>query len=317
LVVGRVYYGDARFEQLGPTNQPPGALNVIFVRRGFPGQHYIQYTRSGVAHYVRRYVIRGLNQEDSVCIIAGRPLVAPEQGNTATANEIPDADHPGKHNVLEGAVLTDDQQLLSHTRGWKKRFVSTTTTFQPAYSTRGEEFRSVFGKVIVDLAFVPGSDIFDLHTPDAIGVFNTDAAAIQTADYNPNPGTRTFHDEEVLAARDVIRTRELLIRRSVPVNALRFRQAGESVIAIRHMGPLDNALLTFTAVENAWGNPHPWTAVDAPSYMWNGGWCRFYGFANPGATHVPWGQIPAQFHNRRQRMMEYDFPAPLPQGFAR
>jgi hypothetical protein len=316
LIIGRVYYGDARFEQLAPALQPANALNTVFIRRGFPNQHYIRYTR-GTPRYVRRYVIRGLNQEDSVCILNGRPLVAPEQGGAATDNEIPDADHSGKHNVASGTALTDAQQLLSHTRGWKKRFISTTTTFQPAYSTRGEEFRSVFGKVIVDLAFIPGVDIFDLHTPDSISVFNTNALAIQSAAHNPNPKTRTLHDEEVLAARDVIRTRELLIRGSVPVNALRFRQVGQSVIAIRHQNGPDTPLATFAAVETAWGNPHPWVALDAPSYTWNGSWYRFYGFVNQAATNGPWAQIPPAYHNRRQRMTEYDFPALLPLGFQR
>lgn len=317
LAMGRVYTGADRFVALGAAAQPAGRQNDVYTRQGFPNQHYIQYTRGGQARYIRRYVMRGLNQADSTNVTAAAALEAPEQGQTATANEIRDDDHTGKHNLAVDAAMTDAQKLLSHTRGWKKRFISATTTFHPAYSTRGEEFRSVFGKVIIDLAFVPGASIFDLHTPDAIAVFNTTAATLHATEHVASPAARSLHDEELLAARDVLRTREVLILGTVPYAAIRHSAAVQTVIGIWHPGTdVDGGGATFALVEAAWG-AHPRVATETLSYRWQARWYRFYKFANAGAAAAAWAVIPVPQQARRQYLNEYDFPTPTPLGFDR
>ena len=317
LGMGTVYTGADRFVALGAAAQPAGRENDVYVRQGFPNQHYVRYTRSGANRYVRRYVMRGLNQGDSVNVTAAAALEAPEQTQTALNNEIRDAEYTGRHNLAVGADLTDEQKILSHTRGWKKRFISTTTTFHPAYSTRGEEFRSVFGKVIIDLAHVPGADIFDLHTPDALAIFNTTAATVHATDVDGRPTHRSLHDEELLAARDVIRTRELLIHGTVPDAAVLHSAAVQSIIGIFHPSAgVDNGNTTFALVEAAWA-AHPRTATETLSYPWQARWYRFYKFANAGAAAAAWAVIPAPQQTRRQYFNEYDFPAPTPLGFDR
>jgi hypothetical protein len=312
--VGRVYAGDVRFDIQPIGLQPPNRANDVYTRRGFPNQHYIRYQRGGTGRYLRRYVIRGLNQEDSARITGAQGLTAPELNNTATDNEIRDQNYTGKHHVILGAALNEHQQILSHTRGWKKRFISTTTTMRPAYSTRGVEFRSVFGKVIIDLAFVAGASIFDLHGPDALTVLNTNAAQIQAAAHQPNPAARALHDEEILAGRDVIRTREVLIRRTVPRVAIRSRAVGQTVIGIWHPGANLNGLATFGAVEAAWGIPVRFDASETLDYRRNDRWYRFYHFANANTALMAWNLIPIAQQGQREWFVEYDFPNPLPVG---
>ena len=314
--MGRVYAGDSRFEALGAPAQPANRQNDVYIRRGAPNQHYIRYQRGGAWRFVRRYVVRGLNQGDSVQIAGGNALQAPHAGN-AHANEILSAEHSGKHNVAVGTALTDAQQVLSHTRGWRKRFISTTTTNRPAYSTRGEEFRSVFGKAIVDLAFVPGADIFDLHAPNALNVFHTDGASLHTAAHVASAAHRSFHDEELLAARDVVRTREVLLR-TVPFAAIRVGNAVASVIGILHNGAHADGSATFNLVEAAWG-AHPRAAEETLAYHWgpHHRWYKFYRFATAGAATAAWNAIPVPQQGAREMFNEYDFPAVLPVGFAR
>jgi hypothetical protein len=317
--VGCVYQDVARFQALAVGLQPANRQNDVYFKRNLPHQHYVSYVRGGTTYYVRRYVIRGLNQQDSFQISQGNGLIAPEQGLNATGNEVQQPGvFPGKHNVQVGIALTDQQQILSHTRGWKKRFISATTTLRPAYSTRGQEFRSVFGKIIIDLAFVPGGDIFDLHTPDALATLNTNAQQILNSPHQPNPTVRSLQDEEVLAGRDVIRTRELLIRFQVPLAAIRTLSLGNNVIGIWHLGAFDIAHRSFQTVETAWTQTHqPWLETETLEYQWNNKWYKFYRFANAASANNAWAAVPQNLHTQREQLAEYDFPNPLPLGYTR
>lgn len=319
IVIGSVYRGNGRFELLTP--QPPDVVNTVYIKRTQPHQQYVGYMRDGVERFVRRYVARGLNQHDSAQITAKSPLQAAATGTTATALEIRKEDANGRHNVTEGTALSIDQQILSHTRGWNKRFISAATTSRTVYSTRGEEFTSVFGKVIIDLAFVPGQDIYDLHTPDALHHFGItgDTLLAPPSTSHLSAAQRGLAEEKNLAARDVIRTREVLIRGSVPFAALRFKDLGKNVVAISHTGDHENGSQTFTAVEGAWklANLVRWLGDETLTYRRDHRWYKFYLFPSAVEAARRIDAVPEEYKNIKGTRNVFDFPDVQPVGFAR
>ncbi|WP_233809708.1 hypothetical protein [Paraburkholderia sp. HP33-1] len=318
--IGYVYIGDGRFEAPNPALQPPGALNAVCTRRGFPGQHYIRYNHRGTVRYVRRYVIRGLNQSDARRLAASEALTPPESGNEAQPNEIVDKrpsleKNAERHDVKIRTQLTLEQQLLSHTRGWKKRFVSTTTTQRTVYSTRGTEFLSVFGAVIIDLAFVDPDTIFDLHTPAALGTFGASGANLHTKRNDP------YEEERRLAARDVVRTRELLIHNQVPFNSIKFADDGDRVVGVS-CNSEGTAKFLFQAVEAAWKKlgptPPSYKTTETLEYPWEGRWYKFYLFATAADAERCLSAFEfALPYSQGERFKTFKFPAQLPAGYDR
>lgn len=214
VVLGTVTFGRFRFRPIAA--QPVGAQSAVFERIAKPGKHYIYAPKSDT--YVRRFVARGLNQTDALNHDLAQDLQAPHGGN-AQAREIYSEAQKSRHAVLAGAALLTSQQLLSHTRGWRKRFISTGVSNRPALSTRGAPFSSVFGAVTIDLAMVDPEAIFPLNSHLAaerlLGGGVTALQVVNAPDAQP-PGERTLGDEEFLAMRDVLRTQELVIDSTVP-----------------------------------------------------------------------------------------------------
>jgi hypothetical protein len=228
--LGTVFLGDARFTELRP--QPPNLLNTVYVlgRVVNKGQklelqadanhtnaHFVWLPNSQT--YVRRFVTRGLNHNDVVNIMHASDLGAPVQVVTAQKQEL-DSKEPERHHVKEGAVLTEQQQILSHTRGWQKRYISTGVSGRPVFSTRGTEFMSIYGTAVIDLAKVDSSTVFDIHSPIAVNnLMHWDASKVVNSK-GPGNHSTTLKGEEFLALRDVLRTRELLIKFRVPIGAV-------------------------------------------------------------------------------------------------
>lgn len=320
--IGYIYIGDRRFELPDLSLRPLGALNDVCTRRGFPKRHYIRYNHQGTVHYVRRYVIRGLNQSDARGLAARRALTAPEDGVRARANEVvknpsgkPEdlVKNAGKHNVDINKQLTREQQILSHTRGWKKRFISTTTTQRAVHSTRGTEFLSVFGAVVIDLAFVNANDIFDLHAPAALGNFGLSVADLHT------PRSDPYQEEQRLAAQDVVRTRELLIYQQVPFNAIHLTDGGKRVIGVS-CNDETNAKFLFKDVETAWAGLKPQppkvTATERLEYPWGGRWYKFYLFDTPANADLCFDAFAfTEPYSKGERFKTFGFPVPLPVGY--
>lgn len=232
IVIGHVYLGDGRFEPLGA--QPLGNNPTIYERRGKPGRHFI---RLNDGTFVRRFVTRGLNGTDGMNLSLGQPLQSVVNTNTANLSEIAST-NPVRHPLLANAVMTEQQQILSHTRGWggNKRYISTGVSNRPAFSTRGTEFTSVFGVVTVDLAGVPVGQIFDVHRLDhAQQQIGVTPQAVATAG-SSHPGVAGYAQERFLAMRDVIRTRELLVKTSIPAAAVRAQSVGRVLIGIGSTG---------------------------------------------------------------------------------
>jgi hypothetical protein len=196
-------------------------VHPVFQIRGRPQRHFVQDANN---NYVRRFVIRGLNDLDAEKLGGAAPLIPTYTFKPgATAPEFVDAtkaETATRHALAKNAPLTPQQQIVSHTRGWYKRFISATTTRRPALSTRGTEFRSLFGAAVVDLAKVPKNQIFDLHAPTvAKTLFGHRTRDIVSAPNQPQQAT-SLAEEQFLAQRDVIRTREILIHQQLPLTAL-------------------------------------------------------------------------------------------------
>ena len=227
--LGTVFVGDRRFE---PTSLATNTRQRTFVRRGHSTNKQYVLTKSG--HYAPRYVTRGLNQLDSSRLCGHRGLI-PSQASSSSAriNDTNSFYKEGqrqsrRHPVPTHTRLTENEQILSHTRGWWKRFISTTATKRSVLSTQGKEFRGMFGAVTIDLAEIDPNEILDLHTPNAASnVFGF--AVDQILQLQSITPASSHSDEKLRAMRDVIRTREILIK-SVPFAAVKFHSYTENIL---------------------------------------------------------------------------------------
>ena len=271
--IADIHFGLARFEEVNP--QPRGVLHKVYQRVGVAGgRHYVRLSTSDT--YVKRFVMRGLNQTDAYNLGKLKALQAPNQDDKALIYDInvrstgrKDNDKRAvRHPVTLGTSLTIEQQILSHTRGWQKRFVSTGVSKQPPVSTRGEEFISVFGTAIIDLAKVPQDSIYDIHAPrtaeERLGV-----TAKEVIDAPAPSGKAGYANEKFLAMRDVIRTRELLIKKEVPFAAVRAVSDGARIVGLSNKEPAkkgDDLDVLYGLDPSDWDNK---TGIEQPSYPWN------------------------------------------------
>ncbi len=232
-LLGIVYLSSSRFIPM--PLQPMGVVNTVYVRRNKPPRHYVLLPTSGT--YTRRFVTRGLNASDGMNYTNGHSLEAPHydpahpdqviQGETQ-------ADSASRHPVVFAPAtnLTENQQIMSHARGWKKRYISTGVSNRPAISTRGVQFFSMYGTAVIDLAKVNLNTVFDLHRPDTAQQFTgLSATDVTTAANHGHPGGN-YAGEQFLGLRDILRTRELLIKGSVPVAALCANSQGAKLVGI-------------------------------------------------------------------------------------
>jgi len=241
--LGTVFLGDARMTDLRP--QPTGLVNKVYVLGRFiydragpkleadPNHTKMQFVRLPNSDtYVRRYVTRGLNHNDCVNLRNGRDLTAPVLDQTAQRREIASGGQASGHDVSAGGALSEAQQILSHTRGWQKRYISTGVSSRPVFSTRGTQFMSLFGAAVIDLAKLDLSAVFDIHSPVAVqNLLKWDATSVLSAP-GPGDGATTLKQEEFLALRDVLRTRELLIKGRVDQRAVLRVGEGQRILGL-------------------------------------------------------------------------------------
>ncbi|MGJ7530140.1 eCIS core domain-containing protein [Variovorax sp. GB1P17] len=291
VVLGSVNFGRFRFRPIAA--QPAGAWSTVVERIAEPGKHYIYAPTTDT--YVRRFVARGLNQLDALNLDLDLDLQAFHAGN-AQEREIYSLGQTSRHNVPAGAALLTSQQLLSHTRGWKKRYISTGVSNRPALSTRGAPFSSVFGAITIDLAMVDPLTIFPLNSHlaaerllggDVTALKVVNARAAQPAD------ARTLGDEEFLAMRDVLRTRELVIAGAVPHAAVHARRQVGVVLGIAgQSGPRgDHPVDANPAVGWPASNErlaYPWKRPGGPGGT---GW-RFFAYASPALADTAAQSLP-------------------------
>lgn len=224
LTFGTLYVANSRFQLLDP--QPQGIQAPVYVDIENPGGR--QYIRLPDGDFVRRYVIRGLSAYDGMRLSQGMGLTATFNSPQIQPQEV-DADRHGA-GIRN---LTDSERILSHTRGWKKRYISTGATKHPVYSTRGTQFQSMYGAVVIDLAKITNQnsivDIHQLHV--AARHLGDPRQLLDEGTRLSAPGTPQ-DQEKYLALRDVVRTRELLIEGSVDAGAVRKRQGASVLVGI-------------------------------------------------------------------------------------
>jgi hypothetical protein len=244
--VGEVRFGEDRFELLAA--QPVGVAHPVFRRRDdtrATPRHYVHLPQSGT--YAKRFVTRGLSAFDAMNMTRGLPLTSVIQTDRAQHGEVGHAKGNTLHPHRAGVVLNENEQILSHTRGWggAKRYISTGVSERPAYSTRGTIFASMYGVVTVDLARVQPNTLFDLHRPDlASARLGVNLDAIDTTVAQPGHG---YADQHYLAYRDTIRTRELLIKGTVPFNAMNGLGDGIVLLGIASLGGAHDAVKGIVA----------------------------------------------------------------------
>jgi hypothetical protein len=250
IALGTLYRDNARFELINPQ---PTSVNgklenkVWQLVEGSKNYHYIYLANSNT--FVRRFVTRGLNAVDCYNLArkwnmkSAHPSLKKVNRNfggvTFQAAKQEARSNSGKpkmarrHDLTEKQEISERQQLISHTRGWYKRYISTGMSNRPIYSTRGAQFQSMYGAAIIDLALVPSASIFDLHSPAAVeawfkGLKPEDIVSETDSHFD----AATYNDEEFLAMRDVLRTREVLVKEEIPYAAVRFGAGVEKIVGI-------------------------------------------------------------------------------------
>ncbi|MBO0950862.1 hypothetical protein [Fibrella forsythiae] len=238
IKLGAIHLGQSRFVRIYP--QPPGVVNDVYRRRtdtGANARHYIELPSLNAATnvFVRRYVIRGLSGKNSIELNGNIALTAAHTTPGAVVDEVHAISNVGvsnrRHNLVAGSLMTEKQHIISHARGWQKRYLSTGVGNKLPLSTRGTPFLSLFGNVVVDLAMIPADTIFDIHSPDSV-LRNLQLDPTNVLTQGDGYPANDYNAEEYLALRDVLRTRELLIKNSIPVTALVFNQILPTILAI-------------------------------------------------------------------------------------
>ena len=317
-IIGTIFEGDNRFAPVNPA--VVGVLNPLFHRIGQPQRHYIQLPDGT---FLRRFVTRGLNQNDSLNLMINGPLGAPCPNAQATLQDVASPQKPSRHGLplVVGANMPVNDQVLSHTRGWQKRFISATTTQRPVFSTRGEQFRSLFGAVLIDLAQVPTNAIFDLHRPDRVNTYLGFSAQTIVDTANPEPPhPRTIADERFLAARDIVRTREVLIHFQVPNQAV---DSTPGQICVLGICGNDQNTPAFAQIIVRDVSGRAIVNSETPEYKWRDRWWTFLEFGNNAdavhARNVVLARIP-DFLGPAPGFgyllfRQYAMPNPMPAGY--
>ncbi|MCP8467000.1 hypothetical protein NK553_23880 [Pseudomonas sp. ZM23] len=322
--IGRILFQDQRFAKLDP--QPANIKNEVWIRHNDPTCHYIRYEIGKNQRFVRRFATRGLNQSDVRNIAKKKDLQAVEQSNTPRDYELKTIKDKKialgqtseyKNNKTD---LSFGNMILSHTRGWSKRFISTSVTRRPVFSTRGTQFRSLFGQVIIDLAKVDASQIFDIHTPDAMFYFSVSSQdLIQVRKTRASPD-QTLSGEQLLAALDAVRTREVLIKSTIPKEAVLTDGGMECILGVYNSKQPDAQKFHQEAerIFLASGIAIAKEDTETPSYRDPSGWFKYYRFASAAklseASDLLLKQRPA-INFQYEKLKCYDFPKNLPKGF--
>ncbi|MBB5065338.1 hypothetical protein [Granulicella mallensis] len=193
VLVARVYKQEARFKRIYKGKED---LPDVFEHRG-NNRHYV-LDRYGI--FIPRFLIRNLSANDDELLKAG---LRSRDGRTPNSNSAAFVDGVVRH-------LRAAQQGGSY-------FISTTSTSKHIYGSTGANFYSPqTGQVLIDAAVIPQDDLVDVHSPMAM------ATILGVEEYD---WTLEFKEDDqsyqaMAAARDAIRTREIVVHGSIPNHAI-------------------------------------------------------------------------------------------------
>ena len=173
---------------------------------------------------------------------------------------------------------------------------------------------SLYGTAVIDLAKVDLNSVFDIHSPIAVrNVLGWDPEKVVSAS-GPQKDAINLSGEEFLALRDVLRTRELLIKFRVPFQAVNCVEDGDCIIGYGTTTYGDPDKILGLAKRWRWG----WNKIiDAEplNYMGHSGYYWvFFQFANQPDRDLfdrdfNLDSFPAVYDRRLKR---YKMPASLP-----
>ena len=204
-----VYVGDNRFIKWD--QQPKGAKNVVLLHRS-TGAHFVQ---DRFNRFVRRFQTRAINDHDLKMIQQKKsnPISPKHSGMGVTQEEL--AKYGQDLGLKSGEDLDIPTAVFMHLQQGDKRFVSLTSTKYPIYGNSGASFVD-YGLVSVDLALLEKDKIVDVHDPRSINdLLKMDDKAIKESMSGQNT-----QDIFKKAARDVVRTREVLVFGDIPLSAI-------------------------------------------------------------------------------------------------
>jgi len=219
--VATVYFNDQRFEKIKngsvTINSGPdaGEVREVFKHRG-SGKEYVQDSSD---MFVKRYVNRALNTYDNpddksqgVSIGADpRHKFGDDTEDTWAdiATQVPTMDESDQYQEIRNHQRQKEVQKGSP-------YVSFTTTDRPIFGSSAKFFEGERGAASVDLAKISKSKIFDTHTPEAMERIH----GLKEPDPDMDFVEGNEDVERNSAARDAMRTRELVVAGGIPDEAI-------------------------------------------------------------------------------------------------
>lgn len=200
VLVATIHMGDARFKKKTPEKQDPAIVDVY---------HHVQSGREYVKDvnnvFVRRYLVRNLSEDDKVSVSKSEGLKSRWLADKKVSLD------PNKEDV--------NAAILKHLRAAQggSDFISLTSTRRMIFGSAGADFYvPKKGRIVVDAAQLETEQIYDVHTLPAI------AKIIANKDLEFGVKFEEGNDEKNrnAAARDTVRTREVLVLRHVPKGAI-------------------------------------------------------------------------------------------------
>ncbi|BAZ32185.1 hypothetical protein NIES4074_46870 [Cylindrospermum sp. NIES-4074] len=214
--IATVYFDEKRFIKVDEVrlnkNTPQEEKREIFAHRE-SNDHYVQ---DAFGSYVKRYVKRALNEYDNP---------SPDTGVSINSDPRKKKDTTQSWSQIAAAVptMTQEQQaeeIRNHQRAKELQggspFISFTTTDRPIFGSSAKPFEGPHGVATVDLAQISKNRVFDTHTSKAMKqIHNVD---------DPNPNMPFVEKDDAVernsAARDAMRTREVVVAGDIPNNAI-------------------------------------------------------------------------------------------------
>lgn len=234
VVIATVYFDDDRVQKL-PSQA--GQTNEVYAFRASPTHDTsIQFVKDCHGVLIRRFALRAISEDDKKNLDAGKGITAKmlnpknnitykEQANYSWKSGVPTATPDNKlggeaHTYASPAVsITDEQAVFFQLQKGSQRYISLTTTKHKIYGNKGEPFlKDQNGYIVVDLARIPKEHIYDVHT--AAGL--SKAAGIPETVFKESISKEAANEitPQDRAARDTIRTREVLVRGAIARDAI-------------------------------------------------------------------------------------------------
>lgn len=218
IEIATVYFNDARFVKTSEIVLGAGTGNEevreIFAHRE-SGEEYVQ---DAFDRYVRRYVHRALNKYDNPGAQQGVSINVDPRTKTNV-----DPPQPWSQIAAQVPSMTRDEQyqeIRNHQRAKELQggspFISFGATDRPIFGSSAKPFEGEHGVATVDLAQISKNQVFDTHTPEALEEIH----GIEDPDPHMPFVEGSDEVERNSAARDAMRTREVVVAGDIPNQAI-------------------------------------------------------------------------------------------------